>query len=38
MKENKVRGEGSASMGQRLNFSAMRESVAEGDGVDELEA
>ena len=38
MKENKVSGEGSASMGRRLNFSAMREGVAEGDGIDEFEA
>ncbi len=29
---------GCASMGQRLNFSAMGKSVAEGDGIDELEA
>ena len=38
MKENKVRGEGGASMGRRLNFSAMGEGVAEGDGIDEFEA
>jgi hypothetical protein len=38
MKENKVGGEGCASMGRRLNFSAMGEGVAEGDGIDELEA
>ena len=38
MKENKVSGEGSASMGRRLNFSAMREGVAESDGIDEFEA
>ena len=38
MKENKVRGEGCASMGRRLNFSAMGESVAESDGIDEFQA
>lgn len=38
MKENKVSGEGGASMGRRLNFSAMEESMAEGDGIDEFEA
>ncbi len=29
---------GGASMGRRLNFSAMGEGVAEGDGIDEFEA
>ena len=29
---------GCASVGQRLNFSAMGEGVAEGDGIDEFEA
>ncbi len=38
MKGNKVRGESDASMGRRLNFSAMGEGVAEGDGIDEFEA
>ena len=38
MEENKVSGEGGASMGRRLNFSAMGEGVAEGNGIDEFEA
>jgi len=38
MEENKVNGEGGASMGRRLNFSAMGEGVAEGDRIDEFEA
>ena len=38
MKENKVSDEGGASMGRRLNFSAMGEGVAEGNGIDEFEA
>lgn len=38
MEENKVNGEGGASLGRRLNFSAMGKCVAEGDGIDEFEA